>query len=47
MPKKRKSAVQKLKDELQTLYDNRPIYNGREYSVLHRWYSQLEALIDG
>ena len=36
--------VQEWKNQLKILYVTRPIYNGREYKVLHKWYSQLEAL---
>jgi len=39
--------LERLKIALKDLYANRPIYNGREYSVLHKWYSQIEALIYG
>lgn len=36
--------MSELKMALKELYDNRPIYIGREYNVLHKWYKQLEAL---
>jgi len=36
-----------LKIALKDLYTNRPIYEGLEYKPLHKWYSQLEVLING
>ena len=38
------SMVDKAK--LKELYDARPIFNGREYRELHKWFEQLRGLIE-
>ncbi len=33
------------KAKLQALYNTRPMFIGREYSNLHKWYAELEKLL--
>ncbi len=36
--------VQEWKDRLKAVYDDRPVFIGRQYNHVHKWYSRLEAL---
>jgi len=38
-------ALQKFKDELQKIYDDRPRFVGREWNHMHKWYTRIEELL--
>lgn len=44
-PKPRRDPLKKWKKQLQEIYDDRPIYAGREYNQLHKWYTRLAELL--